>query len=241
MEAGKRLFSALPYLYSECKQGIRACTPNNWRERRDVCKVITRQESNMIFAKATAWLSGILLLLVLGGNTSHAGILAAAGKVDITPTKPAYIAGYEMNRLSAGVHDALMARCLVLESNGVEIAFVSCDVIGLPRYQVQQMRALDKIHAARTRLHRCHAHAFRPGHAGAVGARLADERRGCGMDSRTARKGGRARGCHSRQTPACHAPLREYLRRAESLEELPCATHSGHGTRCDAGRWYTRQ
>ena len=65
----------------------------------------------------------------------------AAGKVDITPDAPAYLAGYEMNRLSAGVHDRLMARCLVLESGGVRVAFVSCDVIGLPRYQIEAIRA----------------------------------------------------------------------------------------------------
>ena len=68
-------------------------------------------------------------------------LLGAAGKVDITPDKPAYIAGYEMNRLSAGVHDRLMARCLVLESGGTRIAFVSCDVIGLPRFQIELIRS----------------------------------------------------------------------------------------------------
>lgn len=65
----------------------------------------------------------------------------AAGKVDITPEQPAYIAGYEMNRLSTGVHDHLMARCLVLESGGTRIAFVSCDVIGLPRFQIEMIRS----------------------------------------------------------------------------------------------------
>ena len=84
-----------------------------------------------------------LLMWVCGGQAMAAetGLRGAAGKADITPDKPAYLAGYEMNRLSAGVHDRLMARCLTLESGGTRIAFVSCDVIGLPRYQVEKIRA----------------------------------------------------------------------------------------------------
>ena len=83
----------------------------------------------------------LALMLASGAKAAEAELKGAAGKVDITPEQPAYIAGYEMNRLSAGVHDRLMARCLVLESGGKRIAFVSCDVIGLPRYQIEAMRA----------------------------------------------------------------------------------------------------
>lgn len=70
-----------------------------------------------------------------------AGLKAAAGKVDITPTRMAYIAGYGANRRSVDAHDPLMARCLVLEQGGTRIAFVSCDVIGVPRYQAEKIRA----------------------------------------------------------------------------------------------------
>ncbi len=66
---------------------------------------------------------------------------AAAGKVDITPERPAYIAGYGQNRLSLDAHDRLMARCLVLESGKTRIAIVSCDLIGIPRYEGQRIRA----------------------------------------------------------------------------------------------------
>ncbi len=65
---------------------------------------------------------------------------AAAGAIDITPTQPVYIAGYGTNRRSVGVHDPLMARCLALESEGIRLAFVSCDLLGLPRFQVEQIR-----------------------------------------------------------------------------------------------------
>ncbi len=94
-----------------------------------------------------AWVvwSAVLALTIMSHcHAAESGLRGASGKVDITPDKPAYLAGYEMNRLSAGVHDRLMARCLVLESGGVKIVFVSCDVIGLPRYQIEKIRAAIK-------------------------------------------------------------------------------------------------
>ncbi len=69
-------------------------------------------------------------------------LLAAAGKVDITPTGPAYIAGYGQDRRSIDAHDRLTARCLVLESGKTRIAIVACDLIGLPRYEDQRIRAI---------------------------------------------------------------------------------------------------
>ena len=90
------------------------------------------------------WLFAALMMVWFApqtGGAAPARLRGAAGKADITPDTPAYLAGYEMNRLSAGVHDRLMARCLILESGGVRIALVSCDVIGLPRYQIEAIRA----------------------------------------------------------------------------------------------------
>ncbi len=83
----------------------------------------------------------------------------AAGQADITPTRPAYLAGYGMNRRSLGIHDPLRARCLVLERGQTRIAFVSCDLIGLPRYQIEKIRASvhevapDKLFIAATHTH----------------------------------------------------------------------------------------
>src|SRR5690242_8907243 len=77
-------------------------------------------------------------------QAAESGLKAAAGKVDITPTRPAYLAGYGANRRSEGAHDPLSARCLVLESGSVRIAFVSCDVIGVPRRTIEQIRAAVK-------------------------------------------------------------------------------------------------
>src|SRR5690349_19571633 len=73
-----------------------------------------------------------------------AGLKAAAGKVDITPDHSVFMAGYQWNRRSVDAHDRLMARCLVLESAGTRIAFVSLDVIGLFRMDIQKIRTLVK-------------------------------------------------------------------------------------------------
>jgi hypothetical protein len=91
------------------------------------------------------------MVLSMGGGVGiaraddNSGLKAAAGKVDITPTQSAYLAGYGMNRRSVKAHDQLMARCLILESGGTRIAFVSCDLIGLPRYQIERIRGM--VHA----------------------------------------------------------------------------------------------
>jgi hypothetical protein len=70
---------------------------------------------------------------------------AGYAEVDITPAlggrRPVYLAGYGMNRKATGVHDPIMARCVVLKSGGQQIALVSVDLIGLQLPQVQEIRA----------------------------------------------------------------------------------------------------
>ena len=78
-------------------------------------------------------------------QTEKIGALrAAAGSVDITPARTAYMAGYGSNRKSLDAHDRLMAKCLVLESGEVRVAIVSADLIGIPRYQSEKIRSLVK-------------------------------------------------------------------------------------------------
>jgi len=87
---------------------------------------------------------GLILISFLGvvaPSQSGAQLLAAAGKVDITPSRPVYIAGYGSNRKSEGVNDPLWARCLVLKNGGQSIAFVSCDLLGLSRLHIEKIRA----------------------------------------------------------------------------------------------------
>jgi hypothetical protein len=87
----------------------------------------------------------MLMTIVAAGAQGVEALHAAAGKVDITPTRSAFLAGYGSNRRSVDAHDRLMARCLMLESGGTRIAFVSCDLIGLPRYQIERIRGM--VHA----------------------------------------------------------------------------------------------
>lgn len=96
-----------------------------------------------MFRKTTLILTAIYLGFAIGGLAiaQTRGLKAAAGSLDITPSRTAFMAGYGMNRRSLNAHDRLSARCLVLESGGTRIAFVSCDVIGMPRYQITKIRA----------------------------------------------------------------------------------------------------
>jgi hypothetical protein len=60
-------------------------------------------------------------------NTFKAG----AAKRVITPDMNVYLAGLGNNRLSAGVHDDIYARCLLLDDGETKIGIVSLDLIGL--------------------------------------------------------------------------------------------------------------
>ena len=86
-----------------------------------------------------------LCLLTTGAAAQQSvsgDLVAAAQSVDITPTRPTFIAGYGRNRLSIDVHDRLSARCIVLGSGKTRIAIVSCDLIGVPRYEASKIRTL---------------------------------------------------------------------------------------------------
>jgi hypothetical protein len=88
-------------------------------------------------------------VVVLTGAPGRAQVAAtslraAAGKQEFTPKRPVFMAGYGINRKSIDAHDPLMARCLVMESGKTRIAFVSCDLIGVPRYQIEKIRAMVK-------------------------------------------------------------------------------------------------
>ncbi len=79
-------------------------------------------------------------------DVSNALVLKAGfAEADITPAlvagKPVYLAGYGMNRKATGVHDPIMARCVVLESGGERIALACVDLIGLQHPQVKEIRS----------------------------------------------------------------------------------------------------
>ena len=94
----------------------------------------------IVFSIVIVMLTGVVQPLT-AQRAKPSELKAAAGKVDITPTKPVFLAGYGENRKSTGVHDKIMARCLILEANGTRIAFVSCDLIGVSRHHVEKIRS----------------------------------------------------------------------------------------------------
>jgi hypothetical protein len=97
-------------------------------------------------------LAGVVAVLTLAPTAALAQTAPAAGELragfaetDITPAlvagKPVYLAGYGMNRKATGIHDPIMARCVVLESGGERIALACVDLIGLQYPQVKEIRA----------------------------------------------------------------------------------------------------
>ncbi|MBO3801093.1 MAG: neutral/alkaline non-lysosomal ceramidase N-terminal domain-containing protein [Thermoproteota archaeon] len=63
-----------------------------------------------------------------------------SSKVDITPAKQQFIAGFGQNRRSTGIHDNLYVRTLALELNGNLLFISSLDLIGLFRDVVMEIR-----------------------------------------------------------------------------------------------------
>lgn len=75
----------------------------------------------------------ILMVTIYGGASLAAeGLQAGIAKVDITPEKPVYMGGYSLRDApSAGVHDRLYTRALVLSAGNTQLAFVISDIISM--------------------------------------------------------------------------------------------------------------
>ena len=73
------------------------------------------------------------------------GLLVGFGETDITPDlrgdNEVWLAGYGMNRRATGVHDPLMARCVIMKEGERKIALVSVDLVGLQFPEVKRIRA----------------------------------------------------------------------------------------------------
>ena len=89
-----------------------------------------------------SYLLPIAYLLALAAPVIGAGLRAGAAETVITPPLGAPMAGYYTNRAATGVHDDLHAKALVLENDGVTVAFVVCDVVSLPREISEQARKI---------------------------------------------------------------------------------------------------
>jgi hypothetical protein len=65
---------------------------------------------------------------------------AGCSKVDITPSREQFMAGFGRNRRSTGIHDNLYVRTLALELDGESVYISSLDLIGLFRETVMNVR-----------------------------------------------------------------------------------------------------
>jgi hypothetical protein len=89
----------------------------------------------------------VALLLVVCFCASWPALALEAGfaEADITPDvaadKPVWLAGYGFGRRATGVHDPLMARCLVLKNGDEKIALVSVDLVGLQYPATKEIRS----------------------------------------------------------------------------------------------------
>jgi hypothetical protein len=69
--------------------------------------------------------------LPLASTMAESSLQAGAARVDITPTEPVTLAGYESRKeFSKGVHDPISARALAFEQNGKHLVLVSVDSLG---------------------------------------------------------------------------------------------------------------
>jgi neutral ceramidase len=85
----------------------------------------------------------ILFFLFSSSIITIAGDLKiGAASVKITPPVGIPMAGYYYDRGATGIHDDLFAKALVIEKDGLRIAIVSCDIIGVTTEIVTQARSL---------------------------------------------------------------------------------------------------
>lgn len=86
-----------------------------------------------------------LLLFLAAVARGDEPLRVGFGERDITPElredRPVWIAGYGHGRRATGVHDPLLARCVVLRHGERKLAWVSVDLIGLQYAETQRIRA----------------------------------------------------------------------------------------------------
>ncbi len=105
---------------------------------------------------------GLGLLTAPGFSRALAeGLRAGTAKIDITPTEPVAMAGYESRKdLSRGVHDPLSARALVFEQNGSHLVLVSVENLGFYNGTAEPLRnaILEASHIKPSELFLCAIH-----------------------------------------------------------------------------------
>lgn len=83
-----------------------------------------------------------LSFLALASAAVAGEFRAGAATARITPDESLPMAGYYSTRLATGTHDDLLAKALVIESDGERAALIVCDLLTLTRAVVVQAREL---------------------------------------------------------------------------------------------------
>lgn len=82
--------------------------------------------------------------ILAAGLKAADSLRVAFSETDVTPVvdreHPVWIAGYGHGRRAEGVHDPLMARCVVLDDGTRRMAWVAVDVVGLQYPTVRRIR-----------------------------------------------------------------------------------------------------
>jgi neutral ceramidase len=93
-------------------------------------------------ARLKAFALGAGLWIGLSGPLARAtGLQAGVARIDITPTQPVTLAGYESRQdLSRGVHDPLSARAVAFEQDGQRLVLVSVDNLGFYNGTAEPLR-----------------------------------------------------------------------------------------------------
>ena len=85
--------------------------------------------------------AGGLLLTVSLSFAQHGPLRAGASRIEITPTLPVMLAGYESRKeLSRGVHDPLSARAVAFEQGSNHLVLVSIDNLGFYNATAEPLR-----------------------------------------------------------------------------------------------------
>lgn len=87
-------------------------------------------------------LASLVTALAFALPAAAGPLTAGAATVDVTPPKGCPMAGYYSARGAEGTHDPLLAKALVLETDGVKVALVSLDLITTRRETVEEARKL---------------------------------------------------------------------------------------------------
>ena len=117
---------------------------NQWTVSTELNSISMRMRKTRNTRRAWAGIIGVWIYLSCVALTSAwAGDLRVGrAEADITPPVGMPVGGLFYLRLSTGRHDDLHAKALVMEKDGVKVALVACDLIGVPARIARSARQL---------------------------------------------------------------------------------------------------